>query len=257
MSDYKKADTQVRDGWVKIFAPVPRARLRLFCFSYAGGSAQNFYSWPRQLSASIELCAVQLPGRGGRMGEPSFTSLPVLVDALLPALLPYFDKPFSFFGHSMGAMIGFELARQLRRETGREPLQLFVSGQHAPQIPHNSPITYNLPEPEFLQELRRLNGTPREVLEHPELMSLLLSLLRADFELVQSYIYQPGEPLNCPIAVFGGTEDVDVPQSDLAPWREQTIASFSLQLFPGDHFFLHSSQALLLQHLSEHLQYLV
>lgn len=254
MLGHKKAETSTRDAWVKIFKPEPRARLRLFCFAYAGGSAQNFYSWPRELPATIELCAVQLPGRGGRMGEPPFTSMPTLVEAMLPALLPYFNKPFAFFGHSMGAMISFELARQLRRETGREPLKLFVSGQRAPQLPRASAITYNLPEPEFLEELRRLNGTPREVLEHPELMSLLLSLLRADFELVQTYDYQPGAPLNCPISAFGGAQDVDIPRSELDAWREQTTAAFSLQMFPGDHFFLHSSQAMLLQRLSEHLQ---
>jgi medium-chain acyl-[acyl-carrier-protein] hydrolase len=188
------------------------------------------------------------------MDEPPFTSVPALVDAMLPALLPHFTKPFAFFGHSMGAMIGFELARQLRRETGRAPLKLFVSGQRAAQLPRTSAITYNLPEPEFLEELRRLNGTPPEVLEHPELMSLLLSLLRADFELVQTYDYQPGEPLNCPIAAFGGVQDVDIPRSHLDAWREQTTSSFSLQMFPGDHFFLHSSQALLLRCLSKHLQ---
>jgi medium-chain acyl-[acyl-carrier-protein] hydrolase len=187
------------------------------------------------------------------MNEPPFKSVPVLVEAMLPALLPHFDKPFAFFGHSMGAMISFELARRLRKETGREPLKLFVSGQRAPQLPRTSDITYNLPEPEFLEELRRLNGTPREVLEHPELMSLLLSLLRTDFELVQTYDYQPGEPLNCPIAAFGGVQDEDIPRSDLDAWREQTTSSFTLQMFPGDHFFLHSSQALLLQRLSEHL----
>jgi medium-chain acyl-[acyl-carrier-protein] hydrolase len=188
------------------------------------------------------------------MKEAPFKSLPPLVDAMLPPLLPYFNKPFAFFGHSMGAMLCFELARQLRNATGREPVQLFVSGQRAPQIPRTTPDTYNLPDPAFIDELRRLNGTPREVLENPELMNLLLSLLRADFELVQSYVYRPGPALSCPIVAFGGVDDVDIPRHAVASWREQTIDSFSMHMFPGDHFFIHSSQALLLQNLSEHLR---
>ena len=177
-----------------------------------------------------------------------------MVEAALPALLSYFDRPFAFFGHSMGAMLGFELARRLRASHRKGPVQLFLSGQRAPQLRGESRVTYNLPEPLFINELRRLNGTPAEVLEHPELMSLLMPLLRADFELVQTYSYEPGPPLSCPIVAYGGLEDEDVPREDLAAWREQTAAPFSMRMFPGDHFFLHSSKPLLLRQLSEDLE---
>jgi medium-chain acyl-[acyl-carrier-protein] hydrolase len=196
---------------------------------------------------------VQLPGRGNRLGEPAYTRLPPLVEALSAALLPYFDVPFAFFGHSMGASIGFELARRLRRLRAPEPFHLFVSGRRAPQCPDTDPPTYHLPEPAFINQLRQLNGTPQEVLEHPEIMQLLLPLLRADFQLIQTYVYEPGPPLACPITAFGGIEDPETDRDLLERWREQTVADFSLQMFPGDHFFPHASRASLLQSISRKL----
>ena len=153
----------------------------------------------------------------------------------------------------MGALIGFELARLLRREHGLMPAHLFVSGRRAPQLPRDSRITYNLPEPEFLEEVRRLDGTPKEVLEHPELMEIVSPLLRADFEVVETYSYVPEPPLDCPITVFGGLRDHDVGRDVLEPWREQTASHFTLRMLPGGHFFLHSDQSLLLSLLSEEL----
>jgi medium-chain acyl-[acyl-carrier-protein] hydrolase len=239
--------------WVSFFRPNPRARLRLFCFPYAGASSLIYRQWPEELPADVELCAVQLPGRGGRLREPAFRHMPTLVEVLAEALLPLFDRPFAFFGHSMGASIGFELARRLRRVRAPEPVHLFVSGRRAAQIPMTDPPSYQLPEPVFIEELRRLNGTPQEVLEHPEMMQLLLPVLRADFELIQTYTYEPGPPLACPISAFGGLQDFDASRDLLAPWREQTTGAFSLQLLPGDHFFLHTSRHHLLQLISREL----
>jgi medium-chain acyl-[acyl-carrier-protein] hydrolase len=150
----------------------------------------------------------------------------------------------------MGAIISFELARHLRREHGCDPLHLFVSGRQAPQIPDMQPRIYDLPEAEFLVELRRLNGTPAEILEHPELIQLVLPLLRSDFELVQTYTYSDDYPLNCPITVFGGLQDKEVSREQLEAWRKQTTGSLSLQTLPGDHFFLHTAQPLLLRMLA-------
>ena len=165
-----------------------------------------------------------------------------MIEALGPALLPFFNKPFAFFGHSMGALILFELTRWLRRTKNPMPVHLFVSGRRAPQVPDRQPPSHNLPEPEFIQRLRELNGTPQEVLDHPELMQLMLPLLRADFSVCETYEYQVELPLNCPIAAFGGLEDIEVPREDIEPWRTETTGSFSLHMLPGDHFFLHTSQ---------------
>jgi medium-chain acyl-[acyl-carrier-protein] hydrolase len=163
------------------------------------------------------------------------------------------DKPFIFFGHSMGGLISFELARLLRRDYSLSPVHLFVSGRRAPQIPTPDPRIHTLPEPAFLEELRRLNGTPEAVLENSELMQLLIPTLRADFAVLETYVYAPGPTLDCPITTFGGLHDREVSCDELEAWREQTNAAFSLQMFPGDHFFLHSAQSLLLQSLSRAL----
>jgi medium-chain acyl-[acyl-carrier-protein] hydrolase len=240
------------DSWIPLGKPDPEARLRLFCFPYAGGGALVFRNWSDGLPADVEVCPVQLPGRGTRLMEHPFTQLPPLVAALAQALSPLLDKPFAFFGHSLGALVSFELARQLRRQYGVHPVRLFVSAGRAPQIPHRGPPIHILPEKEFLAELRRLNGTPSELLDHKELMVIMLPLLRADFAVYETYVYSSEPPLNCPISAFGGLQDRKVNNSDLEAWRAQTNISFSLRMFPGDHFFL--KQPLLLRVLSQELQ---
>src|SRR5262245_15762688 len=185
-------------------------RLRLFCLPYAGGSAQIYRRWPSYLREGIDTCAVQLPGRGNRLKEAPFDRPEPLVEAVLQGILPYTHKPFAVFGHSMGAILGFELVRKLETLYQRSPERLIVSGCRAPHLPLNEPRLYDIPEPEFIEHVRQLNGTPREVLEHPELMSLMLPLLRADFAVCQTYVYSPGPQLACPITALGGIEDAEV-----------------------------------------------
>jgi medium-chain acyl-[acyl-carrier-protein] hydrolase len=239
--------------WLAALAPRPQARVRLFCFPYAGGDALAiFRKWPELLPSAIEVCPVQIPGRGIRVSEPAFTNLTSIVKAIDEAIQHRLDKPFIFFGHSMGAMISFELSRLLRKGRGIEPLHLFVSGRRAPQIPDPAPPTYNLPEPEFLEELKRINGTPKEALEHPELMKLMLPILQADFQVCQTHTYVNEPPLSCPITVFGGLED-EATREELAAWNQQTVKRFSLHMFPGDHFFLRAQQSTLLRILTSQL----
>lgn len=240
--------------WLLRPGPNPRAALRLFCFPYAGGSANIFHSWPQGLPASVEVCAVQLPGRGSRLLETPFTNLNQLVRAAAEALLPHLSEPFALFGHSMGARICFEFTRHLEKEHGIKPTHLFVSGCRAPQIPDTEPPIYDLPEPEFLEELRELSGTPQEVLDHPELMQLMLPLLRADFEVAQTYSCPSvDEPLDRPVTVFGGLQDEDITREHLEAWRALTSGPFSLYMFPGDHFFINTSRSLLLRRLAVEL----
>jgi medium-chain acyl-[acyl-carrier-protein] hydrolase len=176
-----------------------------------------------------------------------------MVEEIAGALAPLLDMPFAFFGHSMGAMISFELARLLRARRALEPAHLFISGRRAPHLPPDEPPSYGLPEPEFIEKVRELNGTPREVLEHPELMQLLLPVLRADFEMVQTYEYEPGPPLDTPVSVFGGLLDGEVSREHLEAWRGHTRGPFRLRMLPGDHFFLHASQPGLLAALAQEL----
>jgi medium-chain acyl-[acyl-carrier-protein] hydrolase len=245
--------TTAFDSWIACRKPNPQARLRLFCFPYAGTGASIFRTWSDGLPADVEVCPVQFPGRGTRLMETPFTQLSPLVDALAQALVPLLDKPFAFFGHSLGALVGFELARQLRRQSGAQPVRLFVSADRAPQIPHRERPIHALPEGEFLVELRRLNGIPGKVLEEAELMQIMLPVLRADFAVYETYVHSTESPLNCPISTFGGLQDHRVSRGDLEAWRDQTSGSFSLRMFPGDHFFWNTIQPLLLEVLSQEL----
>jgi medium-chain acyl-[acyl-carrier-protein] hydrolase len=230
--------------------PNPRARLRLFCFPYSGGAARAYRDW-QTLPPEIDVCAIELPGRGNRLREAPLNKMSPAVEVVGKEIISLLDRPYAFFGHSMGAIMGFEVARLLRRCGKRGPTHLFVSGHKAPQIPKPERCTYNLPDAELIEELQRLNGTPREVLEHPDIMQLMLPLLRADFECIQTYSYKHEPPLDCPITVFGGLSDPFISRETLEQWREQTTAGFSLRMFPGDHFFLNKEQADLLRVLAQ------
>lgn len=245
------------DPWTVYARPNPQARLRLFCFPYAGGSASIYRSWSAQLPAEVALYPIQIPGRETRLLEQPFTQIDALIPALAQALRPHLGMPFAFFGHSMGALVSFELARYLRDSRAPTPIHLFASGRRAPQIPSADPPIYHLPEAEFLAEVRRYNGTPDDVLENAELMQVVLPALRADFTLLETYAYRPGEPLACAISAFGGLDDHRVSQEALTAWREQTRGAFRMRMLEGDHFFLHSARDQLLGYLSEDLSTIV
>lgn len=244
----------VTTPWLVCPKPNPQARLRLFCFPYAGGNAMIYRQWQSNLPQTIEVCSVQLPGRGKRIKEPPFDDAQPLVAEVARGLLPFFDKPFAFFGHSMGGLIGFELARYLRRNYNRQPAHLFVSGRRAPQLPRLETNTFDLPETEFVEALRKLQGTPPEVLQHPELMQLMLPLLRADFALCETYAYAVEPPLDCPLSVFGGLDDNDIEREQLEAWAGQTNGTTKVRMLPGDHFFINTQQSLLLRVLTQDLQ---
>jgi medium-chain acyl-[acyl-carrier-protein] hydrolase len=230
------------DVWIKRARQDPQTRFRLFCFPYAGGGASFFRTWRQRLGPDIEVCAIQLPGREDRLAEPPFAKLSSLIEALADVLYAYTDFPFAFFGHSLGALISFELARRLRRQKAPCPLQLFVSGHRAPQIPDPDPPIHQLPDAEFIEELGRFNGTPQAVLENPELMEVFMPLLRSDICLNETYVYDHEAPLDCPITAFGGLEDEEVSREELAAWHDQTRSRFNIQMFPGDHFFLNGKE---------------
>jgi medium-chain acyl-[acyl-carrier-protein] hydrolase len=229
-----------------------RVEFKLFCFPYAGGTASIFRSWANLLPSTIQVIPVELPGRGSRLSEPPFISYQPLVEALSGAILPLLDTPFAFFGHSMGAVIAFELARSLRAN-GRGPHALLVSGRRGPHVPDTDPLTYDLPHDEFIEELRRIDGTPSEVLENAELMELMIPLLRADFQLIQTYGYTAGDPLSCPVFAYCGVGDDEETRELMSRWKEQTDSRFKLHMLPGDHFFLRSSQSLLLELIARDL----
>lgn len=244
------ANTRAFDAWVTCPRPNPQARFRLFCFPYAGGGASLFRTWSDELPSEIEVCPVQLPGRESRFREARYTRLIPLVHILGEVIQPYLILPFAFFGHSMGALLSFELTRYLRRLNAPLPTHVFASAHRAPQLPWPKPPIYDLPSTRFLEELCLLNGMPGEVLENAELIELLLPLLRADFAIAETYAYTEDNPLPCHISAFGGLEDNEVSQEEVAAWRQQTLGTFTLRMLPGDHFFLFKQRAMLLQAVS-------
>jgi medium-chain acyl-[acyl-carrier-protein] hydrolase len=220
------------------FQPNSNARLRLFCFPNAGGGIATLYGWLRGLPPSVQVCPVQLPGRENRRMEPLQNRLPPLITDLADAIEPLLNAPFAFFGHSLGALIAFELARKLRRRGRGNCVKLLASARMAPQEPITTPSICALPEPAFIAALQaRFNAIPDAILADREMLTLYLPVLRADLEMIENYVYTPEPPLECPITVFGGTDDPTVTCNQLEEWRRQTSAGFNVRMFPGDHFF--------------------
>lgn len=241
-------------GWIKKYTQLnSQAELRLFCLPYAGGSSQIYRNWMNHLSRKIELCPIELPGRGSRFGEASITDFSTLVQEIALGIHHHLDRPFAFFGHSMGALLSFELIRLLHQQGYPSPDHLFVSGYRAPHLRPNSAPIHNLPEPEFIQEVQRLGGTPEAVLANAELRELVFPALRADFAAIETYRYRPCTSLVCPITVFGGLQDRGVDVADLEAWRQHTTRKFGLQMFSGNHFFLHQVQPSILQAIERQL----
>lgn len=223
--------------WLSLRNPDPGAKVRLFCFPYAGGGEAAYRTWQQNTPCPLAVIPVQLPGRGSRLAEPPFTRLRPLVLALSEALASEMDGRFAFFGHSMGGLIAFELARQLRREGKPLPVHLFISAKCCPTNTEELPSS-ELSDTQLIDILRSYEGTPEEVLQDPELMSLLLPAIRADMELCKTYVCEAEPPLPCRITVFGGLEDHVSRRPGLEAWREYTSAPFALRMFPAGHFFI-------------------
>ncbi len=227
--------------------PNPWARLRLYCFPYAGAGVSAFRNWITALPGEIELTIVQLPGRGSRLQEKPYLRMISLIPDLIQVLELDLDRPSAFFGHSLGAIVSYEAARALNSRSINQPIHLFVSGRSAPQIPDPNEPIYHLPDPAFLEKIRQFKGTPGEILENEELVQIFLPILRADFTLNETYLFKPGNKLVCPITVFGGKQDPRVPYDNLSAWGDLTQRGFRLQIFPGEHFFIHSEQGQILE----------
>ena len=230
------------------------ARLRLFCLPYAGGGAGIYRNYSQEIPDDVEVCAIRLPGREKRFSEPAYRSVGPLVEAMADALRNDVDLPFVIFGHSLGALVGFELSRQLRRELGVQPVSLIVSAHRAPQIPDPDPPIHDLVDDEFIEEIQKLNGTPLEVFESPEILSLVMPMLRADFCMTETYQYREDTALDCRLRAYGGEEDDEVIRSELEPWREQASGDFELRMFPGGHFFIHHRHSELMAALRAELE---
>jgi medium-chain acyl-[acyl-carrier-protein] hydrolase len=228
------------------------AETTLFCFPYSGASAAFFRAWINRIPA-VEVYPVDLPGHGARISEPLFTIITPLVEAVATSILPVLRPPYAFFGHSMGALVAYELARTLVARRHSAPVHLFVSGHGAPHLEDPEPPIHNLPEDEFIQKIQGMNGTAEKLFEHPELRAMFLPILRADFTICETYRHRPGPLLPCPITALGGIGDPSVPRAALEAWREHSAAAFKVHLFPGDHFYLKQPPAALMEILAREL----
>ena len=229
------------EDWFIPFKQEKSSYIRLFCFHYGGGSASAYRDWAKDLIEHVDLVAVQLPGRESRFGEPLLDNVSQVATELYKNFNSYLEKPFVFFGHSIGALIAFEFVRLLRKNGVPQPKHLIVSSTKAPQVPLKKAPIHHLPDPELIEKIREYNGIPSNILEDQELMSIFLPIIRADFSISETYQYTAEKSLTCPITALGGLNDDSFDQADLIKWEEQSISQFEYYLLPGDHFFIRSS----------------
>lgn len=226
---------------------------RLICFAHAGGGSTLFSPWRNAFGAEVEVCPVVLPGREARMGEAPCHSMEELIGPLMESLLPEMDRPFALFGHSMGSIVAFEVAR--RAEAAGRPLrQLLVSGRRAPHLRSRRPPVHTMENAAFLAAIGGLGGTPPQVLQDEQLFRTFMPSLRADFELNERYSPLTGRTLRCDIAAFMGRDDSEVNESELMAWREVSAGAFAHHLLAGHHFYLLDQPQRLLALVARHLR---
>jgi medium-chain acyl-[acyl-carrier-protein] hydrolase len=216
----------------------PKAAMRLYCFPHAGGAAHAFEEWQKELPTSIEVAAIELRGRGRRFDERLVLDFDRHVDEAAQSIGEHSDMPAAYFGHSMGAVLAFEVIRRLRAAGKPRPLGLFVSAHRAPQLPDRTPTLHMLEDAALLERLRDWSGTSDAILKNPALSSIFLPILRADLTAASRYRYESGPPLDCPIVAYAGTQDSEASIDEVRAWRTQTSADFSLHVYSGGHFFI-------------------
>ncbi len=227
-----------QDKWIVIPQPRPAAKIILICFPFAGGSSNSFRSWTGILPPVVELWVTELPGHGSRLSEPLAENIGELTAPLSRAIAEKVDKPFAIFGHSMGALLGFEVALHLQNHFQKIAEHIFLSGHGAPGTPRHEPEIHHLPKPQFIAKIKEYNGTPQEVLENEELMELMFPILKADFKICETYQHQDAGQLQAPITAMGGIQDPSITRQDLEQWAQFTSSRFNVRFFPGDHFYL-------------------
>jgi medium-chain acyl-[acyl-carrier-protein] hydrolase len=237
--EIKDADSAL---WIRRPRPQPDAAARLFCFSCAGGTAALYQPWAADMRGAIEVCAIEMPGRGVRLREPPLTSVHDAVGGIADALEPELDRPYALFGHSLGALMAFEVAHELRRRGAPAPLLLFASARRAPHLSKRTGMLHMLTDAGLAGYLRELNGTPAGILADAEVMALVLPVVRADLAADETYVVPDRPLLDIPIHAFGGTTDPTLLVEELTAWGLHTLAEATVTIFPGDHFFIKTAR---------------
>ncbi|GGV40260.1 oleoyl-ACP hydrolase [Kitasatospora herbaricolor] len=230
--------TEDGDRWIRRFHPSPASRVKLVCLAHAGGSANFYLPLSALLAPEVEVLAIQYPGRQDRWHEPVVADIGTLADRITAALRPWTGEPLALFGHSMGAVLGFEIARRLEAGPGRPPLALFASGRRAPSRTRDERV-HLLDDDDLVAEIEALQGTAPGALADPELRALVLPGVRADYRAIETYRCPPGATVATPVTVLIGDRDPRVDVAEAEAWFEHTTAATGLRVFPGGgHFYL-------------------
>ncbi|MET7703686.1 MULTISPECIES: thioesterase II family protein [unclassified Streptomyces] len=239
-------------AWIRRFHPAAHAAHRLVCFPHAGGAASFYFPVSRTLAPDVDVLAIQYPGRQDRRHEPCIDSIPALADAVAEQIEPWCQGPVTFFGHSMGASLAFEVARRLE-ERGTVLHGLFASGRRAPSAVRDERV-HLLDDDGLITDISRLSGTDTQVLGDPEILRMILPAVRADYRAAETYRYTPGPPLTCPLFALTGDDDPQVTLEEARAWGEHTTGPFTLQVFAGGHFYLNAQAPAVIETLRSHLR---
>ncbi|HET8659299.1 MAG TPA: alpha/beta fold hydrolase [Micromonosporaceae bacterium] len=240
------------DTWIRRYHPAPDSTVRLVCFPHAGGSATFYLPVSAKMPPAIEVCAVQYPGRQDRRAEPGIESIPALADAIFDTVRPLSDRPLAFFGHSMGAIVAYEVALRMERY-GMAPLvRLFASGRRAPSR-YRPETVHQQGDQGIIAELRELSGTNANMLGDPEMLEMILPAIRADYRAIETYRHVSDQPVSCPVTALVGDSDPRVTLDEAKAWEGHTTGPFDLRVFPGAHFYLIEQGQAVIQVLIEEL----
>lgn len=239
------------DGlWCRRFNPAPDAAHRLVCFPHAGGSASYYLPVSGALSPRVDVVAVQYPGRQDRRAEPLIDDIGALADQLYEVLRGRDDRPLTFFGHSMGALVAFEVARRFERD-GAGPVRLFASGRRAPSRYRDENV-HRRDDDGIIAEVKAMSGTDNRLLGDDELIRMILPALRGDYRAVETYRCPPGATVDCPVTALVGDDDPKTSLDEAEDWRHHTTGDFDLRVLPGGHFYLNNRGPDVLKILDEH-----
>jgi surfactin synthase thioesterase subunit len=245
-------DTTHAAEWLRRFHRAPDARVRLVCFPHAGGSATFFFPVSRTLSRSVEVVSVQYPGRQDRHTEPCVGDIGQLADLVVAELLRLDGKPTALFGHSMGALVAYEVARRLENR-GIRPACLFASGRRAPTCLREENV-HRRDDDGLIAEIEKLSGTDSQFLGDPEVLRMILPAIRNDYKAVESYRHQPGAPLECPVIALTGDDDPQVTLDEARAWSAHTVGGFELEVYEGGHFYLNSQATAVMETIAARLE---
>ncbi|SEC92127.1 Surfactin synthase thioesterase subunit [Streptomyces sp. 3213] len=225
------------EKWVSVTHPAPQSPVRLACLPYAGGSASFFYPVSRALHPSVEVLAVQYPGRQTRLHEPMIDNIPEFADEIFAALRQLDDKPLALFGHSMGAVLAYEVALRMQDAGLPTPVRLFASGRRAPSRYRDERV-HAASDADVVAEIRALSGTDETLLGDPEVLAMILPAIRSDYTAIERYRHEPGRRLDCPVTVLTGDSDPRVSLDEAEDWARHTTGPSEVKVFRGGHFFL-------------------